>query len=1147
MFVHLHTHSEYSLLNGACRVGDLVAKAKELGMPALALTDYGNIFGAVEFFTACDKKGVKPILGCEFFIPSYDDHTLKQYKRGQDLYFQVVLLVQNETGYKNLSQLITKASIDGFYYKPRVDTKLLKEFSEGLIAISSGFNSEINHHLMLDDEPRAREALKKYAAIFPERFYVEIENNGLEMQPGLIKKLAKLAREENIPLVATGNVHYIKRDDAEAFEVLRGIQLSRATTSPNDHVKFTTDGYYFKTEDEMLSDFADYPEAIENTLAIAEKCNFKFQFGKYHLPQYQTPVGLTLDDYIKTLSLEGLKKRWDLLTKVSGVTLDDYARYEERLIYELGVISKMGFSGYFLIVSDFIRWAKEHGIPVGPGRGSGAGSLVAYCLDITDLDPLPYNLLFERFLNPERISMPDFDIDFCQDRRGEVIDYVSKKYGNVSQIITFGKMKAKAVIRDVGRVMGLEYDFVDKIAKLVPNELGITLDKALETEPDLKNSYDDDPVVTRLINTSLKLEGLSRHASVHAAGVIITDRPLWEFVPLYKGGEDVVVQFDMKSAEKIGLIKFDFLGLKTLTVIHKAIENIRVTTGTVIDINLIPLADELVFESLSAGDSCGIFQLESSGMRDLMTRLKPTLLEDIIALVALYRPGPMDLIPDFIERKHGRQTVDYLDSRLETVLGPTYGIMVYQEQVMQIAQILGGYTLGGADLLRRAMGKKDVNEMAKQRSIFEEGALKNGLTKELADQIFALMEKFAGYGFNKSHAAAYALVSYQTAWLKAHHVTEYMAALMSTELEDTDKVLIFMNDCKKHGVTMLTPNINVSVRDFTVEGDKKIRYGLGALKGVGAAAIESIIEARTNGGAFKSLYDFCLRVDLRRVTKKVVEVLIKSGAFDFLKLPRKGLFDGMENIMGAAAKTQRDRESGQNDLFASFDTDQVSPVGLEIKTEEDWSQNEKLLFEKEVFGLYFSGHPLQIYADNIEKLTTHTILDLKQLAKESEVTLGGMVLSNRVILTKSGEKMAFAVFEDLVGQVEIIVFSRTYKKYGEILASEKPLILKGKVDRGDEGDKIIVESIELVSDKLKLTTRSIHLDIPFKDFTESKLKRVLAIFNDFSGASPVYIHLKKELSYEAVLELPLAFRAMACEGFMHKMNQLFDGKVVRFN
>lgn len=1122
-------------------------RVKEWNMPSVAITDYGNIFGAVEFFDEAERCGIQPILGCEVFIPSYDNHKIRQYKRGQDFYFQLVLLVMNDDGYRNLSRLLTESCLHGFYYKPRVDSELLKQYSNGLIALSSGFNSEIDHHLANENRQQAVLTAQKYGRIFPNRFYLELQDNGIAGQNKINAELCNLGKECGIPLVATGNVHYLNRDDAEAFDVLRSIQMARTMWSPREHLQFSTDGYYFKSTDEMRESFASCEEALAATAEIASQCRFHFPHGSYHLPHYDIPAGKTLDAYLYERAMQGFEGRWPQIKKVSTVTDEDKPRYLNRIEHELKVIQKMGFSGYFLIVADFINWAKENGIPVGPGRGSGAGSLAAYCLRITDLDPLPYNLLFERFLNPERVGMPDFDVDFCQDRRGEVIEYVSKKYGNVSQIITFGKMKARAVIRDVGRVMGLDYDFVDKIAKMVPAGINVHLADALKQDPDLKELHEKNDQVKKLITTSLKLEGLCRHASVHAAGVIITDKPLWNFVPLYKGSrEEVVVQFDMKSAEKIGLIKFDFLGLKTLTVIDKALKNIKSVQGTEIDISQIPLDDKKVYQELSRGNGIGVFQLESSGMRDVMARLKPSGFEDIIALVALYRPGPMDLIPDFIERKHGRQKVDDLDERLKSVLGSTYGIMVYQEQVMQIASLLANYSLGEADILRHAMGKKKVEEMAAQREFFRQGAQKNGMDIKQADQIFALMEKFAGYGFNKSHAAAYALVSYQTAWLKTHYVTEYMAALMSTEMENTDKLQVFLNDSRQHQIKILPPDVNFSRQEFTVVAPMTIRYGLGALKGVGSAAIDSIVQARTAQGAFKSFYNFCLRVDLRRITKKVIEVLVKAGACDGFGIPRQGMAHAIDKMSEAAARMQKNQEAGQSDLFFEMDAASVEPAGIAVNTQNEWSQSEKLKYEKEVFGFYFSAHPLQSLKDSLKQLTTHTTTQLRSVTRNGLVTVGGTITSLRPIVTKNGEKMAFVQLEDLEGSVEIVLFPRVYKKHGHLVHADEPVTVTGTVDLSDEGAKIIGEGVESLSESLKNKTKHVCLTVPCLEFTSHKLKQVLAILGSFKGQSLVRICLDYQSSFQVELELPGNIRAAASDELQHQINQLFERKVVSF-
>jgi len=1148
-FSHLHVHSEYSLLNGMCRIKELVAQAKAQGMPAIALTDYGNIFGGVDLFSECQYAGIKPVLGCELFLPSFDDHTLKQFRRNQDSLWNLVVLVQNQQGYRNLSQMLSKAYLEGFYYKPRIDSKMLKDFNEGLIVLSSGFHSEINHHIMNEDEVSAIKAAERLGALFPGRFYVELQDNGLAGQDKVNRALVGIAKKVGLPVVATNNIHYVCREDAEAFEVLMNIQLSRIQQGPFDAKKFLNDGYYFKTSEEMTQTFTYIPEALTATAEIIKTIDFAFDFKTYHFPKYEAPTGVSLDDFLVQEAWRGLEDRWEQIKLISKKSDSDRPAYEERLQIELECIKKMGFSGYFLIVSDFITWAKNQNIPVGPGRGSAAGSLVAYCVRITDLDPIPYNLLFERFLNPERISMPDVDVDFCQYRRGEVIDYVSKKYGNVSQIITFGKMKAKAVLRDVGRVMGLEYDVVDKIAKLIPTALNITLAEALEQEERLKDLYDGDATVKKLIDTSLRLEGLNRHASVHAAGVVITDKPLWEFVPLYKGSnDDVVTHFDMKYLEKIGLIKFDFLGLKTLTVIHWAVENIKKARGIAVDMTKISLTDELVYQALSSGDGTGVFQLESSGMRDLMVRLSPGTFEDIVALVALYRPGPLGsgMVDDFIERKKGRKDLAYEVPELEVILKDTYGVIVYQEQVMQIAAALASYSLGEADLLRRAMGKKKADEMDAQRKRFMEGAERNKINAEKAGRIFDLMAMFAEYGFNKSHSAAYALVSYQTAFLKTHYCEEYMAALMTSEMEDTDKLLMLIQDCKVHEIQVLPPDINMSESRFTVVGPKTIRYALAALKGVGEAAIDSMVEARTKEGLFKSVFDFCLRVDLRRVSKKVMEILIKSGAMDGFGLSRKALLGSIEFISDSALQRQKNARSGQNDLFAGMESAEQIPVNVEVQNELDWTQREKLAFEKEAFGYFFSDHPLRSYEEALHKVATHSIAALAGLPREKEVTIGGYVLTSRAILTKKGDRMAFVQIEDLSGKIEAIVFPKTFKKYGDFLASGDPLVLKGTIDQSDEGVKLIVEEIHSLIETLKNNVRSIHLSVPLAEWTQKKSSLFFRILDEHKGQSAVVLHLHQLNDFEAVLDFPKERGAIACDGLQYHLNQLFDGKVVRF-
>lgn len=1147
-FSHLHLHTEYSLLNGALRVKNAVKAAKEKNMPALALTDYGNIFGAVEFYQEAVSANIKPIIGAEVYLPSHDDFRLKEMKKGQHVLWHLVLLVKSNEGYKNLSRILTQSYLEGFYYKPRIDKSLLKEFKNDLICLSSGFTSELHYHLYQERPDKAKQAIEEYLKIFGDDFYIEISDNEIPLLNNLNNEVVGLAREMGVPLVATNNVHYLNRDDAEAFEVLRSVQLMRTYESDLDSYHYSTDAYHFASQEEMQQKFSEIPEALQTIPEIVEQCHFEFDFKTYHFPKFETPKGLTLDDMLIKDAFAGLEKRWPAILKLNPDKVVDKKLYEERLKTELDCITKMGFSGYFLIVADFIQWAKQQNIPVGPGRGSAAGSLVAYAIEITDIDPIPFDLLFERFLNPERISMPDVDVDFCQDRRSEVIEYVTKKYGNVSQIITFGKMKAKAVIRDVGRVMDLEYEYVDKIAKLIPNALNITLPMALEQEELLSDLYKKEETVTRLIDTSLKLEGMSRHASVHAAGVVIAENPLTEYVPLYKGSkDDVVAQFDMKSLEKIGLIKFDFLGLKTLTVIQNAIRNIKTSRNVDVDMTSIPLNDIRVYEELSLGKGTGVFQLESSGMRDLMERLKPSCFEDIVPLVALYRPGPLGsgMVDDFIQRKKGNKKIEYDLPELEPILKSTYGVIVYQEQVMQIAAALANYSMGEADLLRRAMGKKKAEEMDKQRVRFLEGAKENKIDTSKAEKIFDLMARFAEYGFNKSHSVAYALVSYHTAYLKTYYYPEYMASLLSSEMDDSDKILLFSNDCKHHETQVLPPDVNESSWYFSVEGEN-VRYGLGALKGVGKAAVESIIEAREEK-KFQSLFDFCSRVDLRRVTKKVIDVLIKAGAFDFLDLPRKGLANVAEAVVSVAVQQQKNERMGQADLFADVDASSTTPIGVEMDREDEWTQSEKLAFEKEAYGFYFSSHPLQSFSDSLDKLTTHKTVELKKAQNELEVTVGGVLTQCRVIRTKKGDPMAFATLEDLFGQVEVIIFPRSFQECREHLSDGEPFIVKGKVDQSGEGGKIILESMSKLTETLKTATRSIHLSLNVSDLTSSKTRRLLEILKEYKGKSSVFFHLEKAGEYQSLLELERGLSATACEPLQFHIDRLFDRKVVSFH
>lgn len=1150
MFVHLHNHSEYSLLQGAIRIPQLVARAKEFGQPAVALTDYGNMFGAVDFFLETKGTGVKPVIGCVLYHPSNDQHTLRQHRRGIDHLFQLVILITNKTGYLNLCQLLSLGYLEGFYYKPRIDSALLEKYSEGLIALSGGWDGALNQYLFEGQKEKALEALKNYARIFPGRFYVELQENGIEGQHEMNLELLEMAKSFSVPVVATNNCHYLNRDDAEAFESLMCIQTGATVHGAGNQLKFSTDGYYFKTEAEMEADFAYVPEAVSNTVKIAELCHFEFDLKNYHFPKFTPPGGFTLDSYLREETLKGLEKRWPEILrnrKHTGPDKELREEYQRRFDEELEIIQKMGFSGYFLIVSDFIGYAKDNGIPVGPGRGSAAGSLVAYLTRITDLDPIPHKLLFERFLNPERISMPDVDIDFCMNGREEVLKYVAKKYGNVSQIITFGKMKAKAVLRDVGRVMEMPYDEVDRIAKLVPNQLNITLADALKQEPRLKELSETNPQVKRLIETALRLEGLNRHASTHAAGVVISDKPLTEFVPLYKGSnDDVVTQFDMKAIEKIGLIKFDFLGLKTLTIIQSALKIISRTRKEEIKLLEIPLDDPEVYTLLAKADTAGVFQLESSGMKDLMVRFKPGTFEDLVALVALYRPGPLGsgMVDDFINRKVAKTRITYDVPQLEPILNETYGVIVYQEQVMQIAAVLAGYSLGEADLLRRAMGKKKPAEMAKQKLRFMEGAEKNKIPRAKAEKIFDLMAKFAEYGFNKSHSAAYALVSYHTAYLKAHYPVEYLAAILTAEMHDTDRILYYIQDSEAHGIRILPPDVNEGYFGFSVIGEKEIRFGLGALKGVGEGAIESILESRKKLGRFESFFHFTENINHHKVNRRVIESMIKSGAFDSFHSSRAAFFAVIDQAVDLAVSKQKEVGSGQTNLFSGLEVG-GKPVGLRLPEVSGWAENEKLAFEKEAMGFYFSGHPLKTYEAEIRRVASSDTKLCQTVSSQTEVKLAGMVTQTKVITTKKGARMAFLTFEDLKGTVEVIVFSDVYQKIADLLTQDVPMVLTGQVERGEEGAKIMAKEMIPLTECLNRQTQSVHFKIPAPLFTEDRMQGLNRILAEYPGACKAFIHLLIPGDTETVMELPKGVD-LSSEKVVNRINVLFQEKIVEY-
>ncbi|MDX8408639.1 MAG: DNA polymerase III subunit alpha [Mariprofundales bacterium] len=1070
-FAHLHNHSDYSLLDSAMTIDQMLEQAVALRQPALALTDYGNLFGAIEFYTKAMRRGIKPILGCELFMVD-DMHKKEPITGRRPKYAKLVLLARNNTGWHNLLHLVSAGYLEGFYYKPRIDRAFLTQHCKGLIALTSG-DSEIDRALKAGDGAEARQLAEAYRAIFPDdALFVELQADFREETLILNQRRIELAREINLPLVATNNIHFLQAEDFDAYRAM--VAIGHNTLLENIGSHDITGQNYFKSEQEMREQFDAIPEAVNNTLHIANRCNVDLQFGNYQLPDFATPDEMDPARFFRQQAAQGLDIRWPAI--VHGSPQATREEYDKRLEFELETIEKMGFPGYFLIVADFIQWAKNHDIPVGPGRGSGAGSLVAYALLITDLDPIRYGLLFERFLNPERVSMPDFDIDFCMDRRGEVIQYVTEHYGQerVSQIITFGAMKAKAVIRDVGRVLGIDLGKVNTIAKLIPNDLKMTLEKALTEEKRLETMVREDPEVTALFDLATKLEGMHRNAGTHAAGVVIGRRPLVEIAPLFKmaGEEGKVVQWDMAHAEKMGLIKFDFLGLKTLTVIDKACRNVhRQPNLADFDITTIPMDDRKSFELLQQGQTSAVFQVESDGMRDLLRRILPDCFEDIIALVALYRPGPLEsgMVEDFIERKHGRQQTVYALPQLKPILEETYGVILYQEQVMKIAQVLAGYSLGQADMLRRAMGKKKPEEMDKQRTFFMEGAAKQKIPTDKAEYIFDLMAKFAGYGFNKSHSAAYALIAYQTAYLKAHFPQAFMAATLSCDMGNSDKVAALIGDCQRMNITILPPHINTSEWAFVPEGDA-IRFGLGAIKGVGEAAALELVAQRKADSAFGSLEEIVSRCGDKQINKRLLEALVKADATSGVLPHMHAAIEGLDSALSALKSRKKQESHRQGSLFSVAQMPET-PLFAELA---EWSAGECLQHEREVLGFYLSGHPLQDYLANIHLLGSGNLVEITQLENEAPVVAAVGITSVREHRGGKGT-MAFVQVEDLHGSAESVLFAKPYAKYRDLLTQEEPLLMVGRLDKSRDQPSILVDELHLLSEVFPKLIYRVHL------------------------------------------------------------------------
>jgi DNA polymerase-3 subunit alpha len=1093
-FVHLHNHSDYSLLDGADPISRMVERAAELKMPALALTDHGALFGAVEFYQEARKAGVKPIVGMEAYVTRG-----KRQDRVKDTAHHLVLLAKDERGFKNLMKLSSLAFLEGFYYKPRVDHEILAKYAEGLIALSACPKGEIATDLLENNDERAYQTAMTYRDMFgADNYFLEIQNHGLEIEAKIRARMLGLAQRTGLPLVATNDCHYLRHQDAGAHDVLLCIQTGKNVDDPN-RMRYETDQVYFKTPEEMKAVFADHPEALRNTLAVAERCNLQLAFGKPLLPAFPLPPGAeSAETYLRELTWSELKGRYADVTET----------IRERVDYELDVICRMGFASYFLIVRDFIHYARRRGIGVGPGRGSVAGSLVAYALKITDIDPLRHGLIFERFLNPERVTMPDIDIDFDDLRRGEVIAYVKEKYGddNVTQIITFGTMGAKGVMRDVGRALGLSFADTDKIAKLVPDGLGMTLERALELSPDLKELPKRGPQFARLLRDARVLEGLARHASTHAAGVLITPGPLLDYVPLYRQKDDsITTQWDMKSVEKAGLLKMDFLGLRTLSVLDESVRLVKEHHGLAVDLETLPLDDAPAYQVFQEGEAVAIFQFESSGMRDYLRKLKPTVFGDLVAMNALYRPGPMENIPYFIECKHGRQVARYEHPDLEPILKDTYGVFVYQEQVMQAANALAGFSMAQADELRRAMGKKIPAEMEAKRQQFVEGAKKKKVAPAKAEKIFATMEKFAGYGFNKSHSAAYALLAYQCAYFKANYPAEFMAATLTSEMNDSARIVTLIEEVKRLGLEILAPDVNRSQWKFTLE-DGKIRYGLGAVRNVGQAAAESLVEARASG-PFESLYDLASRLDSRAMNRRVLESLVMAGACDSLGGERGQLYAFVDTVLERASAMQRDRVSGQSSLFGEDTSSVVALVAPPLPEVPEWTMRERSQREKEVLGFFFSEHPLEPLREALSRIATHTVADLTALEEGAEVRMGALVGEVKRLTTRSGKPMAIVTLEDLTGRVECTVFPEAYEQSKAILVPDHIVVATGRVEVREERHRLLISEVRDYEEAQRTYRRCLHLELRAEQLSEEYLAGIDQVLSAFPGDAEVYLHI----------------------------------------
>jgi DNA polymerase III subunit alpha len=1085
-FIHLHLHTEFSLLDGACRIEELLDKAVELKMPALAVTEHGNMFSSIAFHDHARKRGINPLLGCEVYVAPGDRRT-KSGTPGETAN-HLVLIAETREGYHNLIKLVSAGYTEGFYYKPRIDKDLLSRHARGLIGLSSCLKGEVATGIRIDQQQKALAAAATYRDILgPGNFFLEMQFQGLEEQKVVNTGLLPIATDLGLSLVCTNDVHYLQNSDFKPHDILLCIGTGK-TVNDVERLRYHGDQFYLKTAAEMAEIFKDYPEALANTVRIAERCQVDLSGTINHLPNFDVPSGFTLDEYFEHVVQDGFRQRLPRLRELAarGVLSHTIDEYERRLAYEVEMIKQMKYPGYFLIVWDFIRYAREHSIPVGPGRGSAAGSFVAYCLRITDVDPIAYDLIFERFLNPERVSLPDIDIDFCERRRGEVIEYVTQKYGreNVAQIITFGTMKARAVVRDVARVMDIPYADADRVAKAVPPALDMTLAKALDESPSLKEMEQKDERVKELLAVARRLEGMTRHASVHAAGVVIAPRPLTEFVPLYKSQKDeIVTQWAMKEVERVGLLKMDFLGLSTLTLIRDALDEIKRTEGIDLDIDAIPLDDAKTYEVFANGQTYGVFQFESSGMRELLRKAKPERLDDLIALNALYRPGPLKsgMVDDFIARKQGKTEVKYELAALAPILSDTYGVIAYQEQVMRIAAVLAGFTMGQSDVLRKAMGKKDPKVMAKQREAFMEGTKAKGVNEKKAAKIFDLMEYFAGYGFNKSHSTTYALLAYQTAYLKANYPWHFMAALLTIEAANTEKLAMYLGECRDLGIPIRPPDVNSSELAFTVTNDG-VRFGLGAVKNVGEGAILSILAVRRQFGRIDSLHTLCEYADLRLVNKRVLESLIKAGALDSIpcgdnrsvRARRACLFAAVDKCLEHGSRHQRDRDKGQSQLFGAA-TEEGPLLPVPLSEAPPWTEAQQLAYEKEALGFYMSGHPLERHAEELKVFGARRLAELT--SSEGDVWVGGIVSGLRPLKTKKGDRMAVFMLEDIAGSLEVVVFPETFAKHASMIEADAMLLVRGKFEKDDESARMVATELLPISALRERTTREVIIHL----------------------------------------------------------------------